>query len=79
MISLAFIQFVTILLYHILTYTCQCNIELALQALKVRLMNLCCKSHLKHNSHFDTELLNIPEFVYNYVEYQDVLVSDDFN
>ena len=79
MISLAFIQFVTILLYHILTYTCHCNIELALQALKDRLMNLCCKNHLKHNPHFDTELLNIPECTYNYAEYQDGLVSDDFN
>ena len=79
MISLAFIQFATILLYHILTYTCHCNIELALQALKDKMMKLCCKNHLKHGQNFDTELLNIPECTYNYAEYQDGLVSDDFN
>ena len=58
----------------ILTYTCHCNIDLVLQALKDKMMKLHCK-----NQHFDTELLNIPECMYNYAEYQDGLVSDHFN
>ena len=77
MISLAFIQFCTIVLYHFLTYTCHYNVMIALQTLKHKLMmKLCHKNHMKDNS--DVELLNIPDCTYNYTEYQDGLVSDDF-
>ena len=76
MISLAFIQFCTIVLYHFLTYTCHYNVENMLQTLKHKLVNTCHKYHLKYN--FDAEMLNIPECTYNYTEYQDGLVSDDF-
>ena len=76
MISLAFIQLFTIMLYHFLTYTCHYNVEVALQSLKDKLLELCYRNHLKDN--FDVELLNIPECTYNYTEYQDGLVSDDF-
>ena len=76
MISLAFIQFCTIVLYHFLTYTCHYNVENMLQTLKHKLVNTCHKHHLKDK--FDTEMLNIPECTYNYTEYQDGLVSDDF-
>ena len=75
-ISLTFIQFCTIVLYHFLTYTCRYNVVIALQTLKHKLVNMCHKNHLKDN--FDAELLNIPECTYNYTEYQDGLVSDDF-
>ena len=78
MISLAFIQLLAIVLYHFLTYMCHCNVEFALQTLKHKLMNLFYKNRLNDNSYFDTELLNIPECTYNYTEYQDGLVSDDF-
>ena len=76
MISLAFIQLFTVMLYHFLTYTCHYNVEIALQSLKEKLLSLCCRNHLKDI--FDAELLNIPECTYNYTEYQDGLVSDDF-
>ena len=75
MISLAFIQLFTIVLYHLLTYTCHCNIAIALQTLKVK---LCYKKQVDFNSRFDVKLLNIPERTYNYAEYQDGLISDDF-
>ena len=78
MLSLAFIQLFTTLLYHFLTYTCHCNVEIALQDLKNRIMNCFRKNHFKRSSHFDVELLNIPECTFNYTEYQDGLVSDDF-
>ena len=78
MIGLAFIQLFITALYHFLTYTCHCNVEFALQAFKDRIMNHFCKNHLKCSSHFDVELLNIPECTYNYSEYQDGLISDDF-
>ena len=76
MISLAFIQFCTIVLYHFLTYTCHYNIVIALQTLRQKLLNLYHKDHSQDK--FDVELLNIPECTYNYTEYQDGLVSDDF-
>ena len=76
MISLAFIQFCIIALYHFLTYTCHYNIVIALQTLRQKLLNLYHKDHLQNK--FDVELLNIPECTYNYTEYQDGLVSDDF-
>ena len=33
MISLAFIQFCTMVLYHLLTYTCHCNVVIMLQTI----------------------------------------------
>ena len=77
MISSAFIQFCAIVLYHFLTYTCHCNVAITLQTLKHKLLHLYCKRHLDYN--IGVELLNIPERTYNYTEYQDGLVSDDFN
>ena len=45
--------------------------------MKRNLMQLCSKTHLKDGSNH-IALLNIPERLYNYAEYQDGLVSDDF-
>ena len=76
LISMALIQLLVIMLYHFFTYTCHFNIEIALQTLKHKFVNVYYKNHLKDT--FDVELLNIPECTYNYTEYQDGLVSDDF-
>ena len=76
LISMALIQLFVIMLYHFFTYTCHYNVEIALQTLKNKLVNLHYKNPLR--DHFDVELLNIPERAYNYAEYQDGLVSDDF-
>ena len=74
MISLAFIQFCIIVIYHFLTYTCHCNIETTFHAIKQKLMK-----HRSRNCHsINIALLNIPERTYNYNKYQDGLVSDDF-
>ena len=77
MISLAFIQFCTIVLYHFLTYTCHCNIEMILQTSKEKLVKFCYQNHSNHDN-LGVELLNILEDNYNYAEYQDGLISDDF-
>ena len=45
--------------------------------MKRNLMQLCSKTHLKDGCNL-IALLNIPERLYNYAEYQDGLVSDDF-
>ena len=74
MISLVFIQFCIIVTYHFLTYTCHCNIENALHSIKEKWSNYFTKDHHA----IDVALLNIPECAYNYSEYQDGLVSDDF-
>ena len=76
MISLAFVQFGTIVMYHFLTYTCHCNITCMLKMTKEKLMS-CNKRNLSSDSN-DIALLNIPERTYNYTEYRDGLVSDDF-
>ena len=76
MISLAFIQFCTIVFYHFLTYTCHCNVVTTLQTVEEKF-----KKHWNNvsNVHYnDAALLNIPNRTYNYNEYQDGLVSDDF-
>ena len=74
MITLAFIQFCIIVVYHFLTYTCHCDIERALHAVKEKLMK-----HRREDYHsVNIALLDIPERTYNYSEYQDGLVSDDF-
>ena len=77
-ISLVFIQLLTIVFYHLLAYTCHCNVATPLQVLKSKLMKLCCKNHFKYPSSLNVELLSIPKCTYNYAEYQDGLVSDDF-
>ena len=78
MISLAFIQFCTIVLYHFLTYTCQCNVVTMLQAGKQKIMKyFSLEKDICQNLN-NLELLDIPEHTYDYTEYQDGLVSDDF-
>ena len=72
MISVAFIQFCIIILCHFLTYTFHCN-----TAIKENLVKLWNRRKSNHCS-YDVTLLNIPERAYNYEEYQDGLVSDDF-
>ena len=76
---LTFIQLFALTFYHFLTYTCCCNVEILLQILKGKLIKLWNTSYFKNNLRFNVELLNIPECTYNYSEYRDGLVSDDFN
>ena len=79
MISLAFFQFSIIILYHFLTYTYHCNVISMLQTTKQKLvMKFCSNQSSSHNSN-NIVLLNIPECTYNYAEFRDGLVSDDFN
>ena len=73
MITLAFIQFCIIVIYHFLTYICQCNIENTIHSVKEGLMK-----HRRDCHSINIALLNIPECTYNYSEYQDGLVNDDF-
>ena len=75
MISLAFIQFCTIVAYHFLTYTYHFSIVSKLHAVKEHI-TLCAKKPEQFSA--DIALLNIPECTYNYTEYQDGLVSDHF-
>ena len=72
MIIVAFIQFCIIILCHFLTYTLHCN-----AAIKENLVKLWNRRKSNHCS-YEVRLLNIPERTYNYEEYQDGLVSDDF-
>ena len=77
MIGLVCIQLFIIVLYHFFTYTFHCNISMALHNGKQKLVQLSSKKHLQYASN-DVMLLNIPERTYNYEEYQDGLVTDDF-
>ena len=77
MISLVCIQLFIVVLYHFFTYTFHCNIAMALHNGKQKLMQLCSKKQLQYAAN-DVMLLNIPERTYNYEEYQDGLVTDDF-
>ena len=67
MISLAFIQFSTIVLYHFLIDTCHCNVVIILIMLKESLMKLC-KQRRSDNCLNQISLLNIPECTYNYMQ-----------
>ena len=71
MISLALIQFCIIVLCHFLIYTYHCKFSI-----KEKLAVLF--SRKKCRASFNVALLDIPEHTYNYSEYQDGLVSDDF-
>ena len=76
MISLILIQFCTIVFYHFLTYTCHCNIVTGLLTIKEKVMKLCNKKDDAHSIHINIALLD--ECAYNYNEYHDGLVSDNF-
>jgi len=78
MISLAFIHFCTIVFYHFLTYTCHWNVALVLQTVRPKLVKVCYKKNDDNQNVADLALLDIPEKAYNYNQYQDGLISDDF-
>ena len=75
LISMTFVQFFLTVLYHFLTYTFDCHF-----AIKEKLIKLLTIKRKQNHSSYDVtlQLLNIPERTYNYTEYRDDLVSDDF-
>jgi len=75
--SITAIASCTSVLYHFITYTCNCNIMIKLLAIKGKLKTLCCNE--KQSNFNDMQLLNIPDCTFNYSEYREGLVSDDFN
>ena len=77
MISLVCIQLFITILYHFFTYTCHCNIAMVVHNGKQKLKQLCSKKQLQYGSN-DVMLLDIPKRTYNYEEYQDGLITDDF-
>ena len=77
MISLAFIQFCLIVIYHFLTYTCHCDVINKIKLGKQMMQGITKKNECKISIYL--EILDIPECTYNYNQYQDGLVSDDFN
>ena len=72
MMRLALMQFCIIVICHFLVYTCQCEFTIIEKLLK----HLNRKKSSRGS--FDVTLLNIPE-CNHYNEYQDELVSNDFN
>jgi len=77
MITITLLHFSTIVLYHLVTYTYHCNIMMKLLAIKKKLRTLCCNKEQRNFN--DMQLLNIPDCTFNYKEYREGLVSDDFN
>ena len=71
MICCAFVQFCIIILCHLLTYTFHYNVTIKKSLVKLW-------NRKKPSGSYDVALLNIPERTYNYAQYQDGLVSDDF-
>ena len=69
MISLAFVQFVSIVLYHFLSYTCHCDVVTALRTLRENAMRICRKRLDDYLN--DIALLVIDKNTHNYNEYQD--------
>ena len=76
MISMAFIQFCIILLYHIITYMCLCDVQLALSHVKQKLIRLFSITHLSSNSSSDP-LLDMPEDMFYLDEYQDEINNNE--
>ena len=62
-----------IVVYHFITYTLHWDIAVITEKL-IKFFNTKKRSSCS----YDVALLNIPERTYNYNEYQDGLVSDDF-
>ena len=69
MMSLAFVQFGTVVLGHFFVYTCYCKVSI-----KEKLVIF----FKKRKSSFNVALLDIPERTYNYSECEGELVHDNF-
>ena len=69
MMIMALIQFSIVAVGHFFVYTCHCKFSI-----KRKFFN----KRKSDQSSFNVALLDIPERAYNYTEYQDGLVSDDF-
>ena len=69
MITLAFVQFSTIVLYHFLTYTCRCDVMATLRTLREKAMRLY--GSRPDDSFNDIALLDLVESTHNFKEYQD--------
>ena len=76
LISLALLQFCTIVFYHFLVYTCHCNVVTMILTVKKKITKFHCTKNDDHCT--DLALLDIPERTYNYKEYRDGLVSEIF-
>ena len=79
MISFASFQFAIIVLYHFLTFTCHFDITGAFVILKKKLAKMYCTKTPHQRSNNFVQSLNIPDRAYNYNEYREGRVSDDFN
>ena len=77
MIASSLLHFCAIMLYHFFTYTYHCSVIIMLQGSVKKLAGLL--SHKRQIQANGIWLLDIPERTYNYKEYREGLVSDDFN
>ena len=68
-----FLQFCITVLYCFLTNTLHYDL-----AIKEKCMKIVTKRSISNHRSYDITLLNIPERTYDYSQYQDGLVSDDF-
>ena len=68
MISLALVQFLTIVLYHFLAYTCNYDVVAAVHSLRENVMRFFANEHSNENDHLsdDVPLLDIDEDIDNY-------------
>ena len=78
MITIALVHFTIILLYHFLTFTCHCNVENMLWVVKEKMIKCCHFKHYDHHTNDHVMTSKIPERTYNYTEYREGLVTDDF-
>ena len=78
MIGIAFVHFTIMILYHFFTFTCHCDIENLLWAVKAKLIRVCYQLHFTRHPNNDNYLLQIPERSHDYTAYREGLVTDDF-
>ena len=78
MITIALVHFTIILLYHFLTFTCHCNVENMLWDVKEKMIKCCHLTQYTHHTSDHVMTREIPERTYNYTDYREGLVTDDF-
>ena len=78
MITIALVHFTIILLYHFLTFTCHCNVENMFWGVKEKMIKCCHLIYFSHPTSNYTMNSAVPERTYNYAEYREGLVTDDF-
>ena len=77
MISLAAVQFIIVIIYHIITYSFSGAVRIKIDHFSNTITSWISESNRPSNDNFQVPHIEIPEVTYNYHEYREPLIGQD--